>query len=167
MVRTLSSHYDVETELVDALDLGLPITRKRKYPVCRLRSKVSLLGLVLRLGLGRPTVEHTIQTPTQPTPINTVKFQSQVFTVYYSHRPYHRPRQSESTLRTGEREAVDLQALLQYRTPFANPAQKGQQESHLDIDAYKPEKGRNPEAQQQLRRAGEAENIPSIREDAP
>lgn len=45
VARTLSSHYDVETVLVDALDLGLPITRKRKYTVCRLRSTVSFLGL--------------------------------------------------------------------------------------------------------------------------
>ncbi|OLQ09700.1 hypothetical protein AK812_SmicGene6666 [Symbiodinium microadriaticum] len=61
MVRTLSSHYDVETELVDALDLGLPITRKRKYPVCAwlhlwCGAYFALTSRYLHREAGRPLV---------------------------------------------------------------------------------------------------------------
>ena len=42
IARTLSSYYDVETVVVNSLDCGLPISRKRKYTLCRLRSKLEL-----------------------------------------------------------------------------------------------------------------------------
>ena len=40
--RALSAYYEVETIVVNSLDCGLPISRKRKYTLCRLRSKLEL-----------------------------------------------------------------------------------------------------------------------------
>ena len=51
IMRTLSSHYHIETVILNALDCGVPIARKRKYTLCRLRTRIELLACKTVRGL--------------------------------------------------------------------------------------------------------------------